>query len=213
MLSKKDKLNAFVNYLQEKIKKFFAKLLKLNQKYPRVFQSIQLSLLYGYASLTLIYSVINCLGFCPEFIYKILPYAKQILSFPLVKFLSTPEKTFLLYFLAAEVILNGKSTSLLVKYNFVLIFILEMMQNLIVCLWDLFSHRDFEYLPVEMEFSIENALNFFFGFFIFFFFLYIYCYINSIIGKFVSFPHPFDKITDSAAFWLQLKRQKKRKKK
>lgn len=213
MILNTDKLKNLVKYLKQKSKKILKKLKKIAKKYPLIFQFIQISFLYFYSTITLMYSVINCLGFCPDFIYRYLPFTKEILAVPILRFLATPEKTFLLYLIAVQIILKGKSTPILVKYNFVLVFMLEMIQNLLISVWDLFSHRDMDISVGDIEFSLENAMNFFSLYFIFFFALYIYCYINSILGKFVSFPRPFDKITDSAAFWLQLKRDKKEKKK
>ncbi len=213
MISNTEKFKTFFNYIKQKAKKVWKKLKSLPKRYPLTYQFLQLSFLYFYSTITLMYSVINCLGFCPIFIYKYLPFTKQLLELPFLKFLATPEKTFLLYLIAVRNVLKGKSTPILIKYHFVLVFMLEMLQNLLVSLWDLFSHRDMDISIEEMEFSLENSIKFFTIYFLFFFALYIYCYINSILRRFVSFPKPFEKITDSVAFWLQLKKDKKGKKK
>ncbi len=215
MLLKEKKSNFFLGYLIKKIKKACQTLQKFSKKYPLFSQFFQLTFLYFYATLTLSYSIINSLGFCPEFIYKSLPFSKTLLSFSLLKTLATPEKTFLLYLIAVELILNGKSISLLVKYNFALVFILEMIQNLIICIWDLLSHRDMDMdmAAGEIMFSLNGTLAFFTVFFFFFFSLYLYCYFTSIRLKFVSFPSPFTTITDSAGFWLNIKRNQKKEKK
>lgn len=213
MLSKKEKISSLFNYLMQKVRKLLQKLKRLSRKYPLLFQFLQLSVLYIYATVTLMYSVINSVGFFPDFLYKIIPFTKQILSLQFLKILATPEKTFLLYLAAVEIILNGKSASLLVKYNFVLVFILEMVQNVMVAVWDLFSHRDMDVLAGDMDFSQENYITFFTFFFLIFFLIYVYCYLSSIMLKFVSFPYPFEKVTDSVAFWLNIKKGKKKENK
>ncbi len=146
MINKKESLQFIFNSFLKKLKKFLRKFKKLSKQYPLFLQFLQLSLLYFYGCITLMYSVINSIGLFPETLYKILPFAKEILAVPIFRLLATPEKTFLIYLGAVEVVLNGKSTSLLVKYNFLLVFVLEMIQNLIICLWDLFSHRDMDIL-------------------------------------------------------------------
>jgi hypothetical protein len=202
-------------WLYESLKTLGKNLIKsvayLVKTYPLISQILQLSAIYFYATLCLMYSVINCLGYAPEVFYSIVPFAKEILSSPILKFLASPEKTVLLYLAAVEIILNGRLTSLIVKYNFVLVFILEMVQTISISLWDLLCHRDLDLLEGEIEFSEENALNFFTFIFVFFFLIYCYCYVHSILFKFVSFPEPFKGITDSAAFWINMKRKKKTK--
>ncbi len=212
-LNRYKRLNLFITYCKQKAKKLLKIWQKFRVKYPSIIQFLQLSALYFYASITLIYSIINTLGTCPDFIFKTLPFIKNILAVPLFKILASPEKTYMLYFLAIEYILKGKKTSIIVKYNFVLLFILEMIQNLCICFWDLFSHRDLDLNFQVTEFSIENSMNFFSFYFFFFFALYIYCFFKSIMAKLVFFPTPFDQITDSAAFWIQLERDKKENKK
>ena len=202
-------------WLYESLKTLGKNLIKsvayLVKTYPLISQILQLSAIYFYATLCLMYSVINCLGYAPEVFYSIVPFAKEILSSPILKFLASPEKTVLLYLAAVEIILNGRLTSLIVKYNFVLVFILEMVQTISISLWDLLCHRDLDLLEGEIEFLVENALNFFTFIFVFFFLIYCYCYVHSILFKFVSFPEPFKGITDSAAFWINMKRKKKTK--
>ncbi len=206
------KINSFITYYKQKIKKLLKTWQKFSVKYAVLIQFLQLSILYFYASITLIYSIINTLGTCPDFILNTVPFIKKILAVPLFKALASPEKTYMLYFLAVQYILKGKRTSIIVKYNFVLLFILEMLQNLCICFWDLFSHRDLDLILEPAQFSIENAMNFFSFYFYVFFLLYIYCFVKSIMSKIVFFPAPFDQITDSAAFWVHLEKDNKKKK-
>ncbi len=212
MKSKKENLKTSAYYSIKKLKKIFRKIRKIfSRNYKFLIESLQISGLYFYAIVTLMYTVINCLGTFPDLLYKIVPFADQILSFSPLRILATPEKTFLLYLGAVEFILNRKSTALIVKYNFLLIFILEMVQNLIIALWDLFSHRDLDFLTGDFDFSEEWAINFFTLYFIINLVMFIYCYISAMMGKFPSFPGPFRKVTDSIAFWLNIKRENNKK--
>ncbi len=105
-LNRYKRLNLFITYCKQKAKKLLKIWQKFRVKYPLIVQFLQLSALYFYASITLIYSIINTLGTCPEFIFKTLPFIKNILAVPLFRILASPEKTYMLYFLAIEYILT-----------------------------------------------------------------------------------------------------------
>lgn len=217
MLFQKEKISLVFNSLLEKGKKFLRKLKKLakkfSKKYPLFIQFIQLNLLYIYASITLMFLVQNSLGLFPEFLEHILPFAPKVLSFKIFRLLASPEKTLFLYLIISEIVFNTKSVSLLFQYNFLLIFILEMIQSVTIGLWDIFCRRDMMgKLPEELLIARQVEIQFFTSFFLIFFGLYIYCYINSIFFKFVSFPKPFEKITDSVGFWLRIDRKKRKNK-
>jgi hypothetical protein len=201
MTSKLFKKNPFF----KKLKKLIRKLFKFASKFKKVVEVIELTILYVLAILTLIFNVTNILGGFPELLYKLVPFSGQILACGPLKLLAMPEKTLLLYFVGFELIFNTKTFSLLFKYNVLLVFILEMMENLLICYWDLFLHRDGDFFGLNVIFSREGALAFFTSFFIFFLALYLYCYFCAIMGKFVKFSGPFKKFTDSIAFWFHIK--------
>jgi len=90
-------------------------------------------------------------------------------------------------------------------FNNTWIFILEMIQNLVASYWDLFFSRENEIFGGNLIFVKNVTITFFSILFIFFFALYLYAYIKSFQGTFPIFPGPLKSITDSVAFWLQIK--------
>ncbi len=212
MLNEIKKISPTFRYLYKKGQNFFRKLKKFAKKYPFFIQFLQLSLLYLYASITLVFTVQNGLGMFPEFLERIIPFSKEILSLKFFRILASPEKTFFLYFILSEIVFRSKSISLFFQYNFLLVFLLEMIENLILALWDIFLRRDtIGMLPEELIIAQQLEISFFTVFFLIFFSIYIYCYINTLFLKFTSFPKPFEKITDSVCFWLNIDKKRKRK--
>jgi hypothetical protein len=196
-------LSLFSSFVK-KIKKYLRKFFKYCYQYRKTLEIVELTILYFLALVTLIFSVANNLGHAPKVIYDCVPFAKSILAFSPFKFLASPEKTLLIYFLGIELIFNRKIFSLLFKYNVLLVFILEMLENLFICYWDLFVSRDAEFFGENFIFSREGA-NFFFSiFFLVFYILYLYCYSSSIKGYFPKFPGPFKSVTDSIGFWFNI---------
>ena len=82
-----------------------------------------------------------------------------------------------------------------------------MFQNLIISYWDLFVNREIEYSFVGSTGVIVQDLAIFFFTLLYLFCLivYLFCYIKSFMGRFPVFPGNAAFITDSVAFWLQLK--------
>lgn len=204
--NEENKLITFFKSLKKIFRKISKKLKKLSFRYPRLFLFMQLTFLYSYAILTLIFSITDINGSFPEPLYKFVPYITQIFKMTFLRALVSPEKTFALYLLVTDSILNSKSASIILKYHLLLVFMIEMLGNLAISVWDLFVHRDTSDGTIPFIFSYRNASYFFTTFFLFMYFLYIYCYLNAIQYKLVSFPKPFQKITDSVGFWLHLKR-------
>lgn len=191
----------------KKIKKIVRAIYKISRKNQRVFQSMQLTFIYFFATVVLLYTVKNSLGMIPDIFYNCIPFLSEILNFPLLKILAAPEKTFILYLLILEVLINRSffNFSLLVKFNVLLVFILEMFQNLFVCYWDLLFSRELETLTGTSVIMKSGMIVFFTILFAFFFLLYLYSYIRSMQGRFPILPGPLKRITDSVGFWLQIK--------
>jgi hypothetical protein len=189
------------------IKRFFKTFRKTTSKHKNTLQRIQLTFIYFFAVVVLTFSIQSYIGTFPDLIYKLFPL-QQLLNIQFLKIFATPEKTFILYLIILEVLINRSvfKFSLLIKYNVLLIFILEMFQNLLISYWDLLFNREIEFVgggtPVISQ---EIAIVFFSLLFLFFLLLYLYCYIRSFQGKFPTFPGPLKPMTDSVAFWLQLK--------
>jgi hypothetical protein len=195
--------------IQRIFKSFFRLFRALSKQNPVLFEKIELTFMYFFASIVLFYAVINSLGYLPGPLYFVFPFLPKLLTFPPLMFFARPEQTFFLYLLSLEFIVNRNLLrfSLLVKYNLLLIFIVEMVENLVVTLWDFIFIREVELfifagIPITSELV---AFFFFLIFFIVFFSLYVNSYVNSLRGKFPVFPGFLKCISDCVRFWLQMK--------
>lgn len=196
---------------------FFLKLVrKTNKKNRKIFERFQLTFIYFFAIVVLAYSIRNSLGYFPEALSFILPFFTPLFEIQALKILAAPEKTFLLYMLILEMCINRSylNFSLLVKFNILLIFLLEMLQNLLISFWDLLFNRELDILRGGMVVIAKNAtITFYSILFLFFFSLYMYAYILSLKGQIPTFPGILKNVTESVAFWLQIKRSNEQKKK
>ncbi len=196
-----------INWLT-KISKKFRKTAKTNR---RVFEQFQLTFIYFFAVVVLTYTIRNSLGYFPEMLFRLFPFLVPIFDIQALKILAAPEKTFVLYMLIIEIFLNRSffNFSVLVKFNVLLIFILEMLQNLLVSYWDILFNRELDVLNGGVVIARTATMFFYFFLFLFFFILYLYSYLSSLKGTFPKFPGVLKSITDSVAFWLQIKLLKK----
>jgi hypothetical protein len=198
---------SFVKVIQKLLKKITKQYKKTSKNYYNFFQRIQLTFIYFFGMVVLIYTIRNSLGILPETLYQLFPFFEQILEWKFLKILATPEKTFILYLLVLEVLINRPffNFSILVKFNVLLLFILEMFQNLIISYWDLIFSREIDILGSANFMDKNLTIIFYSVLFLFFFGLYFYCYILSLRGLFPIFPGPLQRVVDSVAFWLQVK--------
>jgi|GEM_PF-5105404 hypothetical protein len=196
----------------KKIIKAFRKVAKRNR---RIFERFQLTFIYFFAVVVLTYTIRNSLGYFPEMLFKLFPFLVPIFDIQALKILAAPEKTFVLYMLILEMFLNRSifNFSVLVKFNVLLIFILEMLQNLLVSYWDILFNRELDVLSGGVVIARTATMFFYFFLFVFFFALYCYSYVSSLKGDFPRFPGVLKSITDSVAFWLQIKFVKKENRK
>ena len=192
-------------------------LLNVSTKYPRISEVIQLSFIYYFAFVDLLYGILSnvfALGYFPEILRDVYPTIKAILTNPLFQMWNSPEKIFFLSYLAIEVIVVRPvfNFSKLFKYNVLLIFALLMIQGLVISYWDLLFHREIATAVTKWIFDESgfiytdkflSILLFFCTFFLFLSF-YFYLYIRAINGKFATFPG-MEWLTDSIAFWLKIK--------
>lgn len=209
MINKNSTTNLLVSSFVRKIKKLIKLFLKSTRKNKKFIERIQLTFIYFFAVVVLSYSIQGYLGGFPEFVFQLFPFLQDILNIQILKLLATPEKTFVIYLIVLETLMTRSkfSFSLLVKFNILLIFILEMFQNLIISYWDLFVNREIEYSFVGSTGVIVQDLAIFFFTLLYLFCLlvYLFCYLKSFTGRFPVFPGNASFITDSVAFWLQLK--------
>jgi hypothetical protein len=212
---------SFWKNLQNRIIKVF-KIIQQNfdqfsSKYPNTVQIIQLTFIYYFALVDLIFGILTNvfgLGYFPELLKPVFPIIKGILSNPFFQMCNSPEKIFFLSYLVIELMITRSifKFSKLVKYNVLLIFALLMVQGLIISYWDLLFHR--EIANGIQKWILDDAgliyndkflsIFVFFITFLVFSLLYIYLYIRSIKGKFATFPG-LAWLTDSIAFWLKIK--------
>jgi len=207
------------------IKATFLKILKsilqsctnFSLKYPNLSEIIQLSFIYYFAVIDLLYGILNnvlALGYFPEILRGVYPSIKAILSNPLLQMWNSPEKIFFLSYVAIELIVVRPvfKFSKLVKYNVLLIFALLMIQGLVISYWDLLFHREIATAVTKWIFDESGfiytdkflSILLFFCTFILFLSFYFYLYIRAINGKFATFPG-MEWLTDSIAFWLKIK--------
>jgi len=202
-------------------KKFFKtiqiSLREFSLKYPNLSQIIQISFVYFFALIDLIYSILNmvfALGYFPEILEPFYPIIKAILEAPIFRIWASPEKVFLLSYVVIEfmVVRSTFKFSKLVRYNILLLFAVLMLQGLIISYWDLVFHRQIAAPVAKWSFDQGAiiftdkplAIIFFFNTFLIFLIGYFYLYFKALQGHFITFPGMFW-LTDSIAFWLRMR--------
>jgi hypothetical protein len=205
---------------------FFTQLQKvfrvITEEYPNTTQSIQLTFVYFFAFIDLIYSILSTvynLGYYPEFLDGQYPFFRAIIMSPIVRFWASPEKVFFLSYLVLEhmVIRATFKFSKLVKYNILLVFTLLMVQGLVISYWDVLFNTemvhgaaDLNQIAIDMDqgITLEEvsriiAIVLFLIIFLSFVGLYTYCYWQALNGIFPTLPG-FSALTDSVCFWLRI---------
>ena len=190
---------------------------EFDKQNPYTSQVFQLSFIYFFALVDLVYSVLNnifSLGYLSESIIPFFSLISGILQSPVFKIWASPEKVFFMSYIVLEfmVIRNSLNFSKFVKYNILLVFALLMIQGLIISFWDLLFHREitdavaiWAYDEGLVIASNKQLGVFFFLFtFIAFIFIYFHFYSNALKGKIVTLPG-LTWMTDSVAFWLKIK--------
>ena len=187
--------------------------------FPSARSIIQLTFLYAFACLDLIYNIVSyilSLGTSSnELLGNVYPFFEGILRDPTLVFLMSPEKVFLFSYLAIEVCIvqNTFRFTKLVRYHILLVYSLLMLQSTILSLWDLLFNRPLPALAAFYSWSdgfltcVNQPLGtFFFTLTLFLYlFVYSYCYFCAYLGRFPTFPSSFQWITDSIAFWLRIR--------
>ena len=207
----------FVKKFKKGAKSVKRSLRNFSLKYPNISQIIQLSFIYFFAVVDLLYSVLNnvfSLGYLPEILLPIFPVIKSILQNPVLKIWASPEKVFFLSYVVIEfmIVRSTFKFSKLVKYNVLLIFSMLMIQGLVISYWDVLFHRQiatpvarWAYDQGAIIYTDKNlAIVFFLNTFFLFILTYLYLYFRAINGKFATIPF-MEWLTDSVAFWLRIK--------
>ncbi len=213
------------NSFLETFKKKLIKAIKIIQRqfdayskdYPSTVQVIQLSFIYFFAFVDLLFGILTnvlALGDPPLLIQPFMGVIKAILTNPFFQFWNSPEKIFFISYLVIELMITRSifKFTKLVKYNILMLFALLMIQGLVVAYWDVIFHREVcngigKWILDDMGFIYTDrflAYLFFFFTFIVFVLLYSYLYIRAINNKFATLPGG-EWLTDSIAFWLKIK--------
>jgi len=208
---------SFVKLVKKSFQVLQNKFQDFSLKYPNISQIIQLTFIYFFALVDLIYSILSTvfsLGYFPEILAPFYPFIKAILESPIFQIWASPEKVFFLSYVVIEfmVVRSTFKFSKLVKYNILLIFALLMLQGLMISYWDLLFHREiatpvakWAYDQGAIIFTDKPlAIFFFLNTFVIFFTTYFYLYLRAISGKFATIPG-MAWLTDSIAFWLRIK--------
>jgi hypothetical protein len=205
--------------LYQKIVKTIKKAIRLFRQnsiaFSQTHQQIQLSVIYLCATGVLAHTIRNTLGFFPEVLYQVFPFVDWIFDQEILFLLSEPDKTFIIYLLIMELIISRPvlKFSLLVKFNLLLIFILEMLMNLFCSWWDILFIREIDSNMGTTIIDRYGLLLFYTLIFFSFFSAYMYSYYRSMRNRFPIFPGFLRGITDSVAFWLRIKIVKNKRKK
>lgn len=207
----------FVKRLKKIMKAIQKPLGEFSAKYPDISQMIQLSFIYFFAVIDLLYSVLNnvfSLGYIPELILPVYPLIVSILQSPFFQIWASPEKVFFMSYVVIELMIvrSTFNFSKLVKYNVLLIFSMLMLQGLAISYWDLLFHRQIATPVAKWAYDQgafifmdkQLAIAFFYGTFAIFIAAYFYLYVTAVRGKFATLPG-MEWLTDSVAFWLRIK--------
>lgn len=202
--------------LPKYFKKFRRFLRKRTDRHEKFLERCQLTVVYFLATVVLMYLTKASLGHFPSGLYKLIPFADSVFESPFLIPFSAPEKTFAMYLLVMEYVIGRPifRFSLLVKFNIILLVLVELLENLVLIYWNLFTKREMG-TSEEFAFWDFEAIDYVFYSFFFLSFLlfYLYCYFRAINGRFPSFPKSnfLERFIDSIAFWLNIKRVKKKK--
>lgn len=205
-------IRQFFTVVFQALNSFRKSIQKIGNKNKKIFTKFQLTTIYFLAIVVLLHTVKNNLRSMPEIFFVFIPYLDQILKIKIFQFFATPEKNFLLYMVILEIIISRPvfKFSPLIKFNVLLIFILEMCSNLIVAIWDLVFFREID-VAFGLVQSNQNLNQYFFIVYTFFMLcVYLYSYIQSVRGKYPNFPEPISFITDSVAFWMRIDTQRRK---
>jgi hypothetical protein len=208
---KKTKKDILFNVLKQSwklIKKIFYFFRTFGDKHFTASQRIQLSLLYFIAITTLLFSLKRTIGFIPDILKYSIPFCNQIIQSQTIKYFARPETTFFLYLVVIETGINRPSLGLsgILKFNILLVYVLQMIYNLAISWWDVIFIR--EVLGRKTIIDRLSLYQFLTDLTLFFILLLFYSYICAMRGHYPRYPGILQNIPDSMAFWLRIKDKK-----
>lgn len=171
-----------------------------------VWEKLQLSLLYLFTILFVVLRAKVLLG--P---FNRGPLNPQLLSrigctVPGLKKIPKPENLLVLYAALLRPITSAagqtQSFSYLVKFNLILVLLLEMIQFLFFDFWDVIFKKGS--LTSNLQLKKTNLIVYSFLFSLFAM-LYSYCYVIAVAGRIPAFPGILNAIPRSAQYWIKSK--------
>jgi hypothetical protein len=184
---------------------------RFSKEHPHLLESIQITFVYFFAVLALLYNLTALVGHIPYVFECLLPsFLQDLIKSPLVRLALAPEKTYFVYLFVIEFIIFRSlfHFSKLFKFNVLLIILLEMLQNLAISYWDILCNRQFgNVLSIDMVWALFCISLIY----LFFLVCYLYSYFCAMRGKYTSLPY-MDWLTDSISFWLRIRTPRMKKK-
>ncbi len=203
------KTKKILNEIQKLFSQLSSIIFAIGEKNRRLFEIFQLTIIYFLAIFQLLITCLTFSGSVGE-IYKILPFFHELVYSPFGFFFSNPDRTYIFYLLAQEFIVlrpHILKFSLIVRYNILYIMTLEFLFNCIINWWDILCNFENDSI-FEAKVDRSFAAEFFLILFAIYFCVYIYSYIRAVTKRLPVFPNPLlQKIPDSVAFWLQIKKE------
>jgi hypothetical protein len=204
-------IDTFSEVLTKISTKLFSK--KFIRKY---FELFQLTIIYIFPFISLFFSTYRTAGHeYGFFVTSLIPYSKLLLSSRFAQFFGDPNQSFLLYYLIFDTVLRSKlyNFTTLVKFHLLFSVTLEMFHSLTLMYLEMFCFVENslgEIFPIVPQTEIAYYYT---VIFLAWYVLYLCCYITALRGKFPNLGNSdyfafFQRIIDSIAFWLKVKRIK-----
>lgn len=171
-----------------------------------VWEKLQLTLLYFFIALFLSFRAKSVVGRFTGTGKSLAPLSYLGRSIPSIKSVPKPENLLVIYASLLRTITSAaaqnRNISYLVKFNFVLVLLLEMLQFLLLDFWDIIFKKVSFVHNTQLKKTNIVAYSLVFNLFAI---LYTYCYMIALFGKIPAFPGLLNVIPRSAQYWIKSK--------
>lgn len=169
-------------------------------------EKLQLTLLYFFLILFLFFRAKVLLGRSTGIVLNLLPFSNFKGNIPGLKGVAKPENLLVLYAGLLRPITSAagqtRRFSYLVKFNLILVLLIEMIQFLFLDYWDVI----FKKVSLTNNFQLKKTNTIVYSFiFSLFAMLYSYCYLVAMMNKIPKFPGILNIIPRSAQYWIRSK--------
>lgn len=181
--------------------------MKIKWILTQIFYKIQLIFMYAYAFLALNATIQGYFGEAPDFLFEYSSLIEYLMRYKADIFQHS-ERSIFAFLVVIDILTkttNPLGLSRLVKFNMVLILVLEMFMILTIYLWDLISTRDISNLDINSDFDLLDSFSFYDNLFysclwVVYSLLYLYCFFCAMRKKKPRFPGSANKIIKSIIF-------------